>query len=104
MPIQSAPSRDAWSARTTDRPSPSPSERVVFRYKQRRAAKKRRLAAMTRKRRIARRFGIAGTWFLGFIAALVVASVDRVLHVRRRAAPETLPLPQVARSCTPTAR
>jgi membrane peptidoglycan carboxypeptidase len=71
-------------------------ERIVFRYKQRRAAKKRRLAAMSRPRRVARWFGIAGTWFLGFIAALVVASVIAYYTFGDVPRPDTLPLPQVA--------
>ena len=71
-------------------------ERVIFRYKQRRAAKKKRLAAMSRNRRIARRFGIAGTWFLGFITALVVAAVIAYYTFGDVPRPETLKLPQVA--------
>ncbi|MCW2496680.1 transglycosylase domain-containing protein [Jatrophihabitans sp.] len=83
-------------------PKPQPPEganfgqRLAFRYKVRRAAKKRRLAAMSRRRRVARRFGIAGTWLLGLIASLVIASVILFYTFGNVPRPETLALPQVA--------
>jgi membrane peptidoglycan carboxypeptidase len=66
------------------------------RWKRRRALKKRRIRAMSRKRRIARRIGIIGTWLLGFIAAIMVAGVVLFYTLSDVPRPDTLPLPQVA--------
>jgi membrane peptidoglycan carboxypeptidase len=66
------------------------------RHKQRRAAKKRRIAAMPRKRRIARRVGILGTWLLGLIAVVMVTAVVLFYTLSDVPRPTDLPLPQVA--------
>ena len=66
------------------------------RWKKRRRAKKKRIAAMSRKRRIARRAGIISTWFLGFIAMIMVAGVVLFYTLSDVPEPSTLPLPQVA--------
>ncbi len=42
-------------------------QRFLVRRKAKRAAKKQRLAAMTRGRRVTRRFLIGGTWLLGVL-------------------------------------
>ena len=65
-------------------------------YKQRRAAKKRRLAAMSRKRRIWRRVGIIGTWMLAGVALLMVILVVLFYTLTNVPRPEDLSLPQVA--------
>ena len=62
----------------------------------RRAAKKRRLAAMSRRRRVLRRVGITGTWFLGLLAAMMIAAVIAFYTLSGVPRPETLALPQVA--------
>jgi membrane peptidoglycan carboxypeptidase len=66
------------------------------RWKKRRRAKKKRVAAMSRKRRIARRAGIISTWFLGFIALIMVAGIVLFYTLSDVPKPGTLPLPQVA--------
>ncbi len=65
-------------------------------YKRRRAAKKRRLAAMTRKRRIWRRVGIFGTWILAIVAVIMVITVVLFYTLTNVPRPEDLSLPQVA--------
>ncbi|HKC28137.1 MAG TPA: transglycosylase domain-containing protein [Jatrophihabitans sp.] len=71
-------------------------QRLVQRYKRRRRAKKARLAAMSRGRRVARRGLILGTWLLGFIAALMVAVIVMYYEFTNVPRPDSLPLPQVA--------
>ncbi|HEY2298857.1 MAG TPA: transglycosylase domain-containing protein [Jatrophihabitans sp.] len=66
------------------------------RWKRRRAAKKRRIAAMSRRRRIARRVGILATWFLGLIAAIMVAAIILFYSLSDVPRPEDVALPQVA--------
>jgi membrane peptidoglycan carboxypeptidase len=66
------------------------------RWKARRAAKKQRIAAMSRKRRIGRRVGILATWALGLLAATMVAAVVLFYTLSDVPRPDTLPLPQVA--------
>jgi membrane peptidoglycan carboxypeptidase len=66
------------------------------RRKRRRAAKKARLAAMSRKRRIGRRVGILGTWCLGFIAAIMVTAIILFYTLSNVPRPEDVALPQVA--------
>ena len=65
-------------------------------WKKRHAAKKRRLARMTRKRRVLRRAAILGTWLLGFVAVLMVSAVVLFYTLSDVPRPETLTLPQVA--------
>ena len=57
-------SEDGWVGR-----------RLWEKWKKRHAAKKRRLAAMSRRRRILRRTGVIATWMLGVLAVFVVTAV-----------------------------
>ena len=65
-------------------------------WKVRHAEKKRRLAAMSRRRRVGRRFAIAGTWVLGLFALFMVTVVALFYTLSDVPRPESLPLPQVA--------
>jgi membrane peptidoglycan carboxypeptidase len=65
-------------------------------WKERHQAKKRRLAAMSGRRRVLRRLGLAGTWLLGFIALVLVSAVTLFYTLSDVPRPESLPLPQVA--------
>src|SRR6185312_14034915 len=51
---------------------------------------------MSRRRRILRRFGIAGTWILALLTVGVVSLVAMFYVLSDVPRPETLPLPQVA--------
>jgi membrane peptidoglycan carboxypeptidase len=92
--------------RRQPRPGPDPSpdyddesgrfSRFMQRRRERRAARKARVAAMTRPRRILRRSMIAGTWLLGLIAAMMVATIVMFYTFTDVPRPESLPLPQVA--------
>ena len=62
----------------------------------RRAVKKRRLARMSRGKRVARKIGIIGTWFLGLVTFLLVLTVVLFYTLSDVPRPESLPLPQVA--------
>src|SRR5579875_2578001 len=73
----------------------APRRSLGERWKARRAAKKRRLAAMTRRRRVLRRVGILATWLLGMFAVLTVVAVTLFYTLSNVPRPETLPLPQV---------
>ncbi|MGI8761866.1 MAG: transglycosylase domain-containing protein [Jatrophihabitantaceae bacterium] len=66
------------------------------RLRRRRAAKKRRIATMSRGRRLLRRFAVAGTWLLAMFTALLVALVVLFYTLSNVPRPESLPLPQVA--------
>jgi membrane peptidoglycan carboxypeptidase len=66
------------------------------RWKKRRAARKKRVAAMSRKRRYARRAGILGTWFLGIVAVMMVTAMILFYTLSDVPQPGDLPLPQVA--------
>jgi membrane peptidoglycan carboxypeptidase len=83
-------------------PSPDPDDdsgafaRFIQRRRARRQATKARVAAMSRRRRFARRSMIAGTWLLGAVAALMVATIVMFYMFTDVPRPETLPLPQVA--------
>ncbi len=92
-PMGAPPQRPAM-----DRPPNRPQHQPSFgaRWKRRRAAKKRRIAAMSRQRRIWRRLAILGTWLLGLIAATMVAAVALFYTLSGVPRPETLPLPQTA--------
>jgi membrane peptidoglycan carboxypeptidase len=65
-------------------------------WHKRRVAKKRRLARMSRKRRVFRRIGIIGTWLLGLVAAITVTGVVLLYTLGNVPKPSDLPLPQVA--------
>jgi membrane peptidoglycan carboxypeptidase len=66
-------------------------------WKKRHAAKKRRLAAMSRKRRVWRRVGILGTWLLAGLATIMVVTVVLFYTLTNVPRPENLALPQVAK-------
>ncbi len=51
---------------------------------------------MTRRHRVWRRIGILGTWLLGLVAALMVATVVGFYTLSNVPQPQDLPLPQVA--------
>jgi membrane peptidoglycan carboxypeptidase len=70
--------------------------RVWERYKQRRQAKKARIAAMTPGRRWARRGMVAGTWLLGFVAVLMVAVIIMYYAFTDVPRPEDIHLRQIA--------
>ena len=65
-------------------------------HTRRRAVKKRRLARMSRGKRIARRIGILGTWLLGLVTFLLLLTVVLFYTLSNVPRPESLPLPQVA--------
>jgi membrane peptidoglycan carboxypeptidase len=65
-------------------------------WQRRRQRKRARLARMTRRRRVWRRIGIIGTWFLGFIAAVVAASVVLFYTLSNVPQPQDLVIPQAA--------
>jgi membrane peptidoglycan carboxypeptidase len=65
-------------------------------YGRRRRAKKRRLAKMSRGRRVLRRVGITGTWLLALITTMLVTVVVLFYALSDVPRPEALPLPQVA--------
>jgi membrane peptidoglycan carboxypeptidase len=71
-------------------------QRLVGRWKRRRAAKKRRLAAMTPLRRNLRRVGVIGTWFLGLFTLLMVIAVVLFYMFTDVRRPEDIPLQQIA--------
>ncbi len=71
-------------------------KRMWARHRRRRAARKARVAAMTPRRRWARRGLIAGTWLLGFVAALMVAVIIMYNAFTNVPRPETIALSQVA--------
>jgi membrane peptidoglycan carboxypeptidase len=75
---------------------PAPNASLVARWTARRRAKKKRLAAMSRRRRILRRLGLTGTWLLGITALFMVTAVSLFYVLSDVPRPESLPLPQVA--------
>ncbi len=77
-------------------PDASWMQRRLAHRRRRRNVKKARLAAMTRSRRVLRRGLLAGTWFLGLIAVLMVAVIVAFYTLTNVPQPQALPLPQVA--------
>ncbi|MDQ2796317.1 MAG: transglycosylase domain-containing protein, partial [Actinomycetota bacterium] len=71
-------------------------QRLLHRRKVRRRKTKIRVAAMTRPRRVLRRSMIAGTWFLGLLAGLMITAIVLFYTLTDVPRPEDLPLPQVA--------
>jgi membrane peptidoglycan carboxypeptidase len=71
-------------------------KRIWHRRQERRRRKKERIAAMSRGRRVARRFMVAGTWLLGLIATIMVAAIVMYFAFTDVPRPNDLPLPQVA--------
>jgi len=71
-------------------------QRFLIRRRAKRKAKKERLAAMTRGKRVTRRFLIGGTWLLGFIAACMVSLIVMYYVFTDVKRPEQIQLQQVA--------
>ncbi|MGI8680482.1 MAG: transglycosylase domain-containing protein [Jatrophihabitans sp.] len=71
-------------------------QRARHKRKVRRRKTKVRVAAMTRPRRVLRRSMIAGTWFLGLLAGLMITAIVLFYTLTDIPRPEDLPLPQVA--------
>jgi membrane peptidoglycan carboxypeptidase len=66
------------------------------RWRRRRIRKKQRLAAMSRRKRIARRLALTGTWALAIVAAVMVAAVLMFYSFTRVPEPSDLKVDQVA--------
>ncbi|MEO8887719.1 MAG: transglycosylase domain-containing protein [Jatrophihabitantaceae bacterium] len=64
--------------------------------KSRRARKKRRIAKLSRPKRILRKFAVIGTWFLALLTVMSVTVVALFYALSNVPRPESLPLPQVA--------
>ena len=71
-------------------------EENLGRWRQRRARKKRRLAKMSRSKRIWRRVGILGTWLLALLAVLVTAFALVMYSVAHVPSPDELQTNQTA--------
>ena len=65
-------------------------------FKRRRARKKRRLAAMSRKRRVWRRVGLAFTWLLAFFAVTLTVATIAFYQLSRVPKPTDLKINQIA--------
>ena len=65
-------------------------------YKKRRFATRKRVATMSRKRRVWRRVGILGTWFLAGIAVLLVVAVFAFYQLSDVVTPDKIKTDQVA--------
>ncbi len=65
-------------------------------WRRRRAVKKRRLAKMSRKRRVFRRLGILATWMLGLLAVLVTVAAVGVYKFVNVPSPDSLNTNQTA--------
>jgi len=65
-------------------------------YRRRRARKKRRLAKMSRAKRIWRRVGILGTWLLALLAAMLTAFAFIMYSVAHVPSPDELQVNQTA--------
>ncbi|MFL6161941.1 MAG: transglycosylase domain-containing protein [Jatrophihabitantaceae bacterium] len=66
------------------------------RWRRRRAAKKRRLARMSRRNRILRRIGLIATWLLGVLAVLMTVLAVTVYSVAHVPSPDQLQTNQTA--------
>ncbi|HZY76581.1 MAG TPA: biosynthetic peptidoglycan transglycosylase, partial [Jatrophihabitantaceae bacterium] len=71
-------------------------KRFVAWNKHRRAVKKRRLAKMSRPKRVLRRVGIAGTWLLALITVGLLGFVALFYTLSNVPSPQSLPLAQTA--------
>ncbi|MBE7189743.1 transglycosylase domain-containing protein, partial [Jatrophihabitans endophyticus] len=90
------PSRQRRHPRNYVRPDDGRFLRRVHRWQEKHSAKKARIAAMPMRRRVLRRSMIAGTWLLGFIAAIMVVTIVLFYTLTDVPRPESLPLPQKA--------
>ncbi|MFN2518238.1 MAG: transglycosylase domain-containing protein, partial [Jatrophihabitantaceae bacterium] len=73
-----------------------PVARLLAGRAKRRRAKKKRLGAMSRPRRILRFFAVAGTWLVGIATVGMITAVTLFYTLSDVPRPESLPLPQVA--------
>ncbi|CAN5624829.1 transglycosylase domain-containing protein [soil metagenome] len=89
MPEAPRPARSGASNRATE------SSDLGW-WRSRRAAKKRRLAKMSRKKRVGRRIGILATWLLGLLALLVTVAAIGVYKFVNVPSPDSLPQKQLA--------
>ncbi len=94
--LQLGRQRQARRARPKPDPDAGRTERIIAWNRRRRAAKKRRLAKLSRPKRVLRRLGVAGTWLLALITVGLVALVALFYSLSNVPRPESLPLPQVA--------
>lgn len=82
------------------RPKPDPNatrtERIISWNRRRRAAKKARLAKLSRPKRVLRRLGVAGTWLLALITVAMVTLVALFYTLSNVPQPASLPLAQTA--------
>jgi membrane peptidoglycan carboxypeptidase len=71
-------------------PGKGPAANQPSRWRRRRAAKKRRLAKMSRRKRVLRRIGLALTWLLGLLALLATVLAVAVYSVAKVPSPTEL--------------
>jgi membrane peptidoglycan carboxypeptidase len=85
------PGRPGTNDPAANRPGTSqPGANQPSRWKQRRAAKKRRLAKMSTRKRVLRRIGLLFTWLLGLLALLATVLAVAVYSVARVPSPAQL--------------
>ncbi|MDQ1742802.1 MAG: hypothetical protein QOE23_1141, partial [Pseudonocardiales bacterium] len=92
-PASGGPGGPAGSAGSS---KPSKGGGQPGRWQRRRAAKKRRLAGMSRRGRILRRIGLIATWLLGLFAVLMTVLAVAVYSVAHVPSPEELETNQSA--------
>ena len=106
----SSPSGSIWDATAATSANRCAAARTAIpRFRdakqRRRAAKKHRIAAMSRRRRIARRVGILGTWCSAASPSLMVTAIVLFYTLSNVPRPEDVcRCRRSRRSCTPTAR
>jgi membrane peptidoglycan carboxypeptidase len=71
-------------------------QRMLTWNKRRRIAKKKRIAKLSRPKRILRKFAVIGTWLLALLTVMTVTAVALFYVLSDVPRPESLPLPQVA--------
>ena len=95
MPARSAASRGQRGDRSSLRGRLAGVRLIAWR-RRRRQAKKRWLAAMSRRRRVLRRVGVTGTWLLSMVAAVLIAAIVGFYALSNVPRPDSVPLAQVA--------
>ena len=86
-----------WSSITTTKRKHRPIEsRLPKKWQRRRQRKRARLAKMSRSKRVWRRIGLALTWLLGLLAAMVAVAVVLFYTLSDVPRPSDLAVPQVA--------
>ncbi len=76
--------------------TPKKADREPNWWRKRRARTKRRVAAMSRRRRIWRRVGLLSTWFLALFAVIMVVAVVAFYQLTNVPGPQDIPQKQVA--------